>query len=118
MQNGRSMKKKTPTKPTATEEMRPEYDFTGGVRGKHYQALQAGYTIRIHKADGTIVEKQVGDKGTVTLAPDVREYFPTSKAVNHALRTLIALVPRKRKVVKGQKGGRKLTAKGRVKKMR
>lgn len=112
------MKKKTSTKSAATlEEMRPEYDFTDGVRGKHYEALQAGYTIRIRRADGTIVEKRVGGKDTVTLAPDVREYFPTSKAVNHALRTLITLVPRKRKVVKAQKGGRNLMAKSRAKKM-
>ncbi len=98
--------------------MRPEYDFTGGVRGKHVPDLQAGYTIRIHKADGTIVEKHVGDKAAVTLAPDVREYFPTSQAVNHALCTLIALVPRKRKAVKDQKSGRKLTVKSRGKKIR
>ena len=113
------MKKKTSTKPAATrEEMRPEYDFTGGVRGKHIPDLQAGYTIRIHKADGTMVEKHVGDRAAVTLAPDVREYFPTSQAVNHALRTLIALVPRKRRAVKDQKSGRKLTVKSRGKKMR
>ncbi len=30
----------------ADDEMLPEYDFSGGVRGKHYQAI-------IHKADGT-----------------------------------------------------------------
>lgn len=117
------MKKKTSIKPTDVfAEMRPEYDFTGGARGKHYRALQEGYTIRIRKADGTIVEKQVGSKGTVTLAPDVRKYFPTSKAVNDALRTLISLVPRKRKAVaqkeSGSKKGRTLTAKSRVKKMR
>jgi hypothetical protein len=29
----------------------------------------------------------------VTLAPDVLAYFPDSKAVNNALRTLITLVP-------------------------
>lgn len=27
--------------------MRAEYDFTGGVRGKYYKAMQAGYTITI-----------------------------------------------------------------------
>ena len=89
--------------------MKSEYDFTGGVRGNHYKALQEGYTIRIHKADGTMVEKQVGSRGTIALAPDVREYFPTAEAVNHALRTLISLVPRGRKAVArkehGAKGG-------------
>ena len=36
----------------------------------------------------------LGEK-TVTLAPDVWEYFPSSQAVNHALRTLISLIPEK-----------------------
>jgi hypothetical protein len=27
--------------------MRAEYDFTGGVRGKHYRTMQGGYTITI-----------------------------------------------------------------------
>ncbi len=34
-------------------DIRAEYSFTGGVRGKHYRAMQAGYTITIHKEDGT-----------------------------------------------------------------
>ena len=42
--------------------MRAEYNFTGGVRGKHYHAMQAGYTITIHKADGTTVVKEVQPK--------------------------------------------------------
>ena len=117
------MKKKTSTKQVDTyTDLRPEYDFTGGVRGKHYKALQAGYTIRIHKADGTIIEKSVKDKGTVTLAPDVREYFPTSRDVNHALRTLISLAPHKRKAVaqreRAGKGRRRLAAKSRAQKVR
>ena len=28
----------------ADDEMRPEYDFRGGVRGKHYQAYRRGHT--------------------------------------------------------------------------
>jgi hypothetical protein len=36
--------------------MRTEYDFADGVRGKHYKAMQAGYTITIYKADGTTVD--------------------------------------------------------------
>ena len=115
--------KKKPNKQVDTHaDMRPEYDFTGGVRGKHYKALQEGYTIRIHKADGTIIEKSVKGKGTVTLAPDVREYFPTSKDVNHALRTLISLAPHKRKAVAQRertgKGRRRLAAKSRAQKVR
>ena len=33
--------------------MLPEYDFTGGVRGKHYKVLREGYTVKISQADGT-----------------------------------------------------------------
>jgi len=42
--------------------MRTEYDFADGVRGKHYKAMQAGYTITIYKADGTTVTKDVMPK--------------------------------------------------------
>ena len=77
-------------------DIRAEYDFTGGVRGKHYRAMQAGYTITIHKADGTTVVKDVMPKeGVVFLEPDVRTYFRDSEAVNKALRCLIPLLPKK-----------------------
>ncbi len=111
--------KKTSSKSVMESEMRAEYDFTSGVRGKHSQALQSGYTIRIYKTDGTVVEKRMTGKGTVTLAPDVREYFPTSQAVNHALRTLIELVPRSGKAAaqktRRSKDGHKPPAKSRAK---
>jgi len=51
-------------------EMRPEYDFSRGVRGK--------YAAR--HAEGTNV---------VLLSPDVMRVFPDSKSVNDALRLLI-----------------------------
>ncbi|MFA4911800.1 MAG: hypothetical protein WC649_12280 [Desulfobacteria bacterium] len=77
-------------------DMRAEYDFTGGVRGKHYRAMQAGYTITVHKADGTTVVKEVMPKeGAVILEPDIRTYFPDSESVNRALRCLIPLLPKK-----------------------
>ena len=77
--------------------MRTEYDFTGGVRGKHYKAMQAGYTITIHKADGTIITKDVMPKeGAVVIEPDVRVYFPDSESVNRALRCLIPILSKKR----------------------
>jgi hypothetical protein len=79
-------------------DMRAEYDFTGGVRGKHYSAMQAGYTITIHKVDGTTVVKDVMPKtGAVFLEPDIRAYFPDSESVNRALRCLIPLLPKKRR---------------------
>ena len=45
--------------------MRAEYDFTGGVRGKHYRAMQSGYTVTIHKADGTTATRDVIPKEKV-----------------------------------------------------
>ncbi|MBI4551393.1 MAG: hypothetical protein HY710_03945 [Candidatus Latescibacteria bacterium] len=83
------------------DDMRPEYDFaqmSGGVRGKHYKAYREGHTVKIHKANGTtIVQHFRLDDGAVMLEPDVREYFPDSEAVNHALRCLIPLMPKKRR---------------------
>ncbi|MBF0200629.1 MAG: hypothetical protein HQK66_04825 [Desulfamplus sp.] len=76
--------------------MRPEYDFSGGVRGKYAKRLKEnGYTIRIHHSDGTFSERRVLGEKTVVLDTDVWEYFSNSDAVNNALRTLISLVPQK-----------------------
>jgi len=78
-----------------TDEMWPEYDFSGGVRGKHFQAYRRGYRVIIHKKDGSTEERDfVLPEGTVVLDPDVRAYFPDSEAVNRALRGLLDLVPR------------------------
>jgi hypothetical protein len=52
--------------------MRPEYDFSNGVRGAHYQAYRAGSNV-------------------VFLDPDVAEVFTDSAAVNQALRQLVKL---------------------------
>jgi len=82
------------------DDMRAEYDFTGGVRGKHHRAMQGGYTITIHKADGTTLVKEVTPvKGAVILEPDVRKYFPDSESVNVTLRSLIRLIPAQRKTI-------------------
>lgn len=79
------------------EEMLPEYDFRGGVRGKHARALQQGYTVKVNRLDGTTTVQHFNlPEGAVMLEPDVKEYFPDSESVNHALRTLIELIPRKR----------------------
>jgi hypothetical protein len=80
------------------DEMLAEYDFTGkkGVRGKYYEAYRRGHTVRINQKDGSIKEQHftLAD-GAVMLEPDVKRYFPDSKTVNAALRSLIALVPQK-----------------------
>ena len=59
-----------PKRAVARDEMRKEYDFSGGVRGK--------YAARF--AEGT---------NLVLLAPDVAAVFPTATAVNRALRAVI-----------------------------
>lgn len=81
-------------------DMLPEYDFKGGIRGKHYKAYRRGHTVKIHKADGTtVVNYFTLEDGAVMLEPDVREYFPDSESVNKALRSLITLIPRKQGTV-------------------
>jgi hypothetical protein len=42
------------------DDMRPEYDFTGGERGKHYKVLrEQGYIIRVYNDDGIVTERHV-----------------------------------------------------------
>jgi len=51
-------------------EMRPEYDFRSGVRGKYYKQYMEGTNV-------------------VLLDPDVASVFRDSESVNQALRVLI-----------------------------
>ncbi len=70
-----------------------EYDFGKAVRGKHYKPLHEGYSVYVHKADGTtVVQHYKLEEGAVMLEPDVCQYFPDSDAVNAALRSLITLM--------------------------
>ena len=92
------MKKSTSRSHKAVNEMRAEYDFSKGVRGRHAQALRQGYTIEIHQPDGTTVIEQVRPaEGVVVLDPDIREYFPDSQSVNDVLRALVKLIPSQKK---------------------
>jgi hypothetical protein len=90
------MNKVNSEQPEITDnDMLPEYDFTDGDRGKHYQAYRGGHTVTIHQADETtVVQHFTLEDGAVILDPDVREYFPNGEAVNQALRTLISLFPK------------------------
>lgn len=54
---------------TASNEMRPEYDFSGGVRAKYYEAY-------------------VQSSNVIILDLDVAEIFRDSTSVNEALRLL------------------------------
>jgi hypothetical protein len=95
------MKKAKTIEPTTVEDMREEYDFSamkGGVRGKYYEPYRAGHKVVIHKEDGAdSVQYFKLEDGAVMLEPDVRKYFPTSDAVNKALRSLIEIVPAKKR---------------------
>ena len=51
--------------------MKKEYDFSKGVRGKYAERFEKGTNL-------------------VLLEPEVAKYFPTARAVNLALKSLIA----------------------------
>jgi len=67
---------KTKSKGAKADELRPEYDLSGilkgGVQGKYANRYKEGTNL-------------------VLLAPDVAESFPTDAAVNEALRLVIQL---------------------------
>jgi hypothetical protein len=95
------MKKAKTRGPTAVQDMRAQYDFStmkSGVRGKYYEAYREGHKVVIHKEDGTkSVQYFKLEDGAVMLEPDVRKYFPNSEAVNKALKSLIEIIPTKRR---------------------
>ncbi len=83
-------------KQSEDNDMRPEYDFTGGIRGKHYKAYQKGHSVTVHKTDGTtVIQDYKPEKNIIILEDDVQEYFPDSETVNRVLRSLISLIPKK-----------------------
>ena len=55
----------------ADDEMRPEYDLRGGVRGKYYERYKQGTNV-------------------VLLEPDVAKVFRDSATVNEALRRYLS----------------------------
>ena len=61
--------------PGNKDDLRSEYDFSTGVRGKHYQQYQAGTNV-------------------VILDADVAQAFKDSESVNRALRLLLDLAKR------------------------
>ncbi len=73
------------------KKMRSEYDFSDGVRGKHFKAYREGHTVKIKKEDGSIETRCfIEEDGSIMLDPDVKQHFPDSNSVNKALRSLIA----------------------------
>lgn len=79
------------------KEMRSEYDFTGGVRGKHHKVMQEGYSVSVHKENGEVETQDfmLGKDDIIILEPDLRPYFPDSESVNRALRCLVPLLPKR-----------------------
>ncbi len=72
-------------------DMRDEYDFSDGIRGKHFKSYRKGHTVRINKDNGTTsVQYFTQEDGAVILDPDVKAHFSDSESVNKALRSLIA----------------------------
>ena len=72
------------------KKMRSEYDFSEGVRGRHFKAYRAGHTVEISTQDGSIETHHFTEEdGSVMLDPDVKQHFPDSESVNKALRSLI-----------------------------
>jgi len=72
-------------------DMRDEYDFSKGVRGKHYKAYRQGHIVAINKNNGTqLVQYFKEEDGAVMLDPDIKLHFPDSESVNKALRSLIS----------------------------
>jgi hypothetical protein len=63
-------------------DMLEEYDLSGGVRGKYAKRY----------AEGTNV---------VVIDPDVAEYFPDHDSVNESLRSLVAILKKRRKTEYG-----------------
>jgi len=62
------------TESVADDDIRPEYDLTGGVRGKHYKVLrEEGYIVRFCSDDGTVTGRRVAGERTVVLEPYVND---------------------------------------------
>jgi len=71
------MKKQNKSKARSFDQMRPEYDFSKGVRGKHAARYAAGSNV-------------------VVLAPDVASQFQTADDVNETLRAIANLMEHRR----------------------
>ena len=74
--------KKTPDK-KGESEMRAEYDFSRGVRGKYARSYAQGTNV-------------------VLLEADVAKAFPTAEAVNDSLRALAGIIQRQNKAITGK----------------
>lgn len=67
-----SRTRSTKARRIARDDIRPEYDFSGGVRGKYARQFREGTNL-------------------ILLEPDLAARFPDSAAVNRALRALVEI---------------------------
>jgi len=61
------------------DELRPEYDFSKGIRGKY-------------------AKKYAEETNVVLIDPDVAEFFPDHDTVNDALRSLIRIIKKRQDI--------------------
>jgi hypothetical protein len=61
-----------------TDEIRPEYDFNGGERGKYSKRYAEGSNV-------------------VVVDPDLADVFPNAESVNRALRALAEIIRAERR---------------------
>ena len=66
--------------------MLPQYDFSGGVKGKHFKKFREGVSIQLLG--------ETKDTKLVVLDEDMGNIFPDSKSVNAALRHIVEALPK------------------------
>lgn len=64
--------------PVSIDEMRPEYDFRGGIRNKYAKHFSSGADL-------------------IVLEPDLAAEFPDTKAISRALRAYLKTRPKRRR---------------------
>ena len=60
-------------------DMLEEYDFSKGIKAKYSQKYSEGTNV-------------------IVIDPDIKKYFPDHDAVNQALRSLVEIIKRQKKV--------------------
>ena len=80
-ENARVMKRATDK--AAEPEMRAEYDFSQGIRGKYARRYAQGTNV-------------------IVLEADVAKVFPNAEAVNDSLRALAGIIRRQHKALAGK----------------
>ena len=74
---------KKATDKAAEPEMRSEYDFSHGVRGRYARRYAQGTNVVVLEADGAKI-------------------FPNAEAANDSLRALAGIIRRRRKMLAGK----------------